>query len=178
MYHTFDITHQSYEEALEEFKKTLRNEETSSWRIDFIADHAQSRVIRDIVGSIFDYYQLVTPWKGRFTLVTDELVNNAIEHGSKSGDKNYCNINIRQDSVLFHISIEIHDPGHGDGVKDPETLNEIREEKLKKDQMDLGKRGRWLFIITERIVDKLTFESSPLGGIMVKIEKIIPLPRR
>lgn len=137
MYYTLDITHLSYEEALEEFKQTLKNEENLSWRIDFIADHAQSRVIRDIVGNIFDYFQLVTPWKGRFTLVTDELVNNAIEHGSQSGDKNYCTINIHQDSVLFNISIEIHDPGHGDGVKNPEALNEIREEKLQKDQMEL-----------------------------------------
>lgn len=122
MYTPLDITHLTYEEALDKFQRTLENEEHLSWRIDFIADHTQSRTIRDIVGSIFEFFRLVTPWKGRFTLVADELVNNAIEHGSKEGDLNYCIINIRQDDVLFHITMEIHDTGHGDGVKNPEAL--------------------------------------------------------
>lgn len=38
--------------------------------------------------------------------------------------------------------MEIHDTGHGDGVKDPEALNEIRDEKFKQDPMEVGRRGR------------------------------------
>lgn len=177
MHTPLDITHLTYEEALAEFKKTLDSSEHLSWRIDFIADHAQSRIIRDIVGNIFEFFKLVAPWKGRFTLVADELINNAIEHGSAEGDLNYCIIDVHQDTIIFRITMEIHDTGHGDGVKNPEALQEIREEKLHKDQMELWHRGRWLFLITEKIVDRLTFESSPLGGIMVKIEKVIPITK-
>lgn len=82
MYNTLDVTHLDYEVALSRFRETLEKAEFLSWRIDFIADHTQSKIIRDIVGSIFEYFQLVTPWKGRFILVTDELINNSIEHGS------------------------------------------------------------------------------------------------
>ena len=31
---------------------------------------------------IFDNFHVENPWKGRFVLITDELINNAIEHGS------------------------------------------------------------------------------------------------
>jgi anti-sigma regulatory factor (Ser/Thr protein kinase) len=50
--------------------------------IDFGADHSQSKIIRDFVGQIFDTHMIKAPWKGRFVLITDELINNAIEHGS------------------------------------------------------------------------------------------------
>lgn len=78
--YTLDITHLNYNEVMSRFKDTLEKEEYLSWRIDFIADYTQSKIIRDVVGSIFDFFELVTPWKGRFILVTDELINNAIEH--------------------------------------------------------------------------------------------------
>lgn len=38
--------------------------------------------------------------------------------------------------------MEIHDTGHGDGVKNPEELDEIRNEKQNQNAMEVGHRGR------------------------------------
>jgi anti-sigma regulatory factor (Ser/Thr protein kinase) len=38
----------------------------------------------------------------------------------------------------------------------------------------MEKRGRGLFHITEKLVDKLEFTQSPKGGLAVKVEKNIP----
>jgi len=46
-------------------------------------------------------------------------------------------------------------------------------EKFDSDEVYMGKRGRGLFRITEKIVDKLTFGVSNKGGLVVKIEKCI-----
>jgi hypothetical protein len=44
----------------------------------------------------------------------------------------------------------------------------------KTDGVYMDKRGRGLFHITEKLVDRLEFTESPKGGLAVKIEKNIP----
>lgn len=60
--------------------------------IEFGADHSQSKIIRDFVGKIFESNNIFSPWRGRLILITDELINNAIEHGSQVGDIDVCMI--------------------------------------------------------------------------------------
>jgi hypothetical protein len=81
MFH-IDISHLDYPEATQQIGKIYQNEISNriEYSIDFCADHAQSKIIRDFIGLIFDYYNINYPWRGRFILIADELINNAIEH--------------------------------------------------------------------------------------------------
>jgi hypothetical protein len=79
---SFDISHQEYEEALASLHRLCPDLKKVDITIEFGADHKHSKVLRDFVGSIFDAHGIFAPWRGRFILITDELVNNAIEHGS------------------------------------------------------------------------------------------------
>lgn len=92
-----DISHQEYSEAMSKLKNACPDFSRIEIIVDFSADHSQSKIIRDFVGSIFEYHNIRTPWGGRFILITDELVNNAIEHGSSEGDIDSCVIEALRD---------------------------------------------------------------------------------
>lgn len=81
MFH-FDISHQDYDTAMRLLRETYPDLSNIDIEIEFGTDHSQSKILRDFVGSVFDAHGVFAPWKGRFVLITDELVNNAIEHGS------------------------------------------------------------------------------------------------
>lgn len=78
-----DISHLEYDAAIMILSETLQDPDHISCQINFDADHSRSKVIRDFVGNLFDLHHIEQPWKGRFVLITDELINNAIEHGSQ-----------------------------------------------------------------------------------------------
>jgi anti-sigma regulatory factor (Ser/Thr protein kinase) len=143
--------------------------------IDFWADHAQSKIIRDFVGAIFEFHQIRTPWGGRFILITDELINNAIEHGSSEGDLDTCIIKAFQDTLEgFQITLEVHDTGNGKDGKKATEMSAVKESHTSQDGTYMEKRGRGLFHITEKLVDRLEFRESPRWGLAVRIEKVIP----
>ena len=77
-----DISHLDYPEAMNQIQELYQKEINTKieYSIDFRADHTQSKIIRDFVGLIFDSYSINYPWRGRFILIADELINNAIEH--------------------------------------------------------------------------------------------------
>lgn len=79
---TINISHLTYDEAQQSLADTLITKDNIHCTIEFGADHSQSKIIRDFVGKIFDIHKIEHPWRGRFILITDELINNAIEHGS------------------------------------------------------------------------------------------------
>ena len=79
---TIDISHLDSEEATRDLIAIADMNPIIECQIDFGTDHSQSKIIRDFIGYIFDKYSVDKLWRGRFVLITDELVNNAIEHGS------------------------------------------------------------------------------------------------
>jgi anti-sigma regulatory factor (Ser/Thr protein kinase) len=172
-----NISHLDYSEALSVLMATIREPGDIVCRIDFDADHRHSKVIRDFVWAIFDRACIGAPWRGRFVLITDELTNNAIEHGSLEGDIDSCYITARHDTIRgFSIVLEMHDTGRGKDAKDASHMEAIKVEKMNdtnSDGISLAKRGRGLFHITEKLVDRLTFDESQHGGLAVKIEKNI-----
>lgn len=172
-----NISHLSYEEAMKTLSEGIIDPKNIACQIDFDADHSRSKIIRDFVGHIFDIHKIRQPWRGRFILITDELINNAIEHGSSIGDIDSCIIHASKDSHdKFSIALEVHDTGTGKDAKDAKHMEDIRVKRLdKSDQrIYMNKRGRGLFHITEKLVDKLSFSTSDRWGLAVKIEKIIP----
>ena len=173
-----DISGLDYQAGLDLLKSHIHDRDQLKIHIDFWADHAHSKIIRDFVGILFDTFGVGNPWRGRFILITDELINNAIEHGSLPEDTDSCVIEVSEDEKWdFSIIIEVHDTGNGKDAKDATHMDEIKDEKLAKQENEhsvyLEKRGRGLFYITEKIVDRLSFSESPRGWLAVKIEKNI-----
>lgn len=175
-----DISHLSYEEAIRKLSTITPDLNNIKCQIEFDAEHSRSKIIRDFVGSIFDLHAINHPWRGRFILITDELINNAIEHGSIDGDIDSCIIEAGLDiNNEFYISLEVHDTGNGKDAKDAKHMEDIRNNRLKHSSNEgiyMKKRGRGLFHITEKLVDKLSFSISPRWWLAVKIEKSIPKP--
>jgi hypothetical protein len=71
----------------------------------------------------------------------------------------------------------VHDTWCGKDAKDAKHMEEIRTDRLKRsnEKVYMNKRWRWLFHITEKLVDRLSFSLSPKWGLAVKIEKSIPI---
>lgn len=172
-----NISDMTYEEAMRKLDHALEDPKHIVCQIEFSTDHSQSKIIRDFVWRVFDTYQINHPWKGRFVLITDELVNNAIEHGSALWDTDYCVVHAgRHDDGEFYISLEVHDTGKWKDAKDANKMEKIRSEKLQYNEngVYMNLRGRGLFHITEKLVDTLSFSESPHGWLAVKIEKYLP----
>ncbi len=171
-----DISHKEYESALKLLEKAIPDFSEIKVGIDFSADHAQSKIIRDFVWMIFDRHKVNTPWGWRFILITDELINNAIEHGSSKWDIDTCLIEAWHDTDgSFFITLEVHDTGTGKDAKTAEEMGAVKEsQEIEKGSVYMAKRWRWLFHITEKLVDRLEFRESPKGWLAVRIEKAIP----
>jgi anti-sigma regulatory factor (Ser/Thr protein kinase) len=171
----YNIAHKDYIEAMLFLRESLNDDDHIAFHIEFWASHEQSKILRDFVGLIFDKYNIHSPWRGRFILITDELINNAIEHGSMEGDVDSCIIHAgKRENDEFFIELEVHDTGNGKDAKDATHMESIKAEKLKnKNAAYMEKRGRGLFHITEKLVDRLSFSQSPKWGLAVKIQKKI-----
>lgn len=177
--HTLDISNMSYDVAMGELQGLLSNKDRMSCHIEFWADHSQSKIIRDFVWMIFDKHNINHPWRGRFILITDELINNAIEHWSAQGDIDSCIIESwMTPDKGFYITLEVHDTGRWKDAKDAEHMDQVKAKKLEEHNdawVHMEKRWRWLFYITEKLVDRLSFSESPKWWLAVKIEKNIPI---
>ena len=169
-----NIAHQHYTEAMSKIITALGDIHEVHCQIEFWADHSQSKIIRDFVGKIFDVHHVHALWRGRFILITDELINNAIEHGSAEDDIDSCVIHAgKGDNGLFQISLEVHDTGNGKDSWNVKNIIKIKENAKAGYGIYMGKRWRGLFHITEKLVDKLSFSESPKGGLAVKVEKTL-----
>lgn len=128
----------------------------------FKADYSQSKMIRDITLFLFEQNKIEVPWKNRFALVSDELVNNAIEYGSSPLDKNLFRIIFKQSDEKLLVNLEVYDTGKGIQAKTSAEMEAIRESKKQSGfQGYLGKRGRGLFQLVESLVDDLYFKDNP-----------------
>lgn len=175
--HILDITHLTSEIAEEKFFHLTPDITAISVTIIFGADYAQSKIIRDLVRSIFDRNAILPLYGWKFALVTDELLNNAIEHGSQPWDVNICVITATRDESKrrFYISLDVHDTGSGKKTT-PEAMWKLRKNiYLNMAGIYLKRRGRWLFLMVEKLVDKLDFQMSPHGWLLVHVEKTIKL---
>ena len=173
-----DISHLEYDVALAQLSGALVDPNHISCQIEFEADHSQSKIIRDFVGMVFDIHHIDSLWKGRFILITDELINNAIEHGSQKWDIDSCMIEAHIDwEYGLAISLEVHDTGRWKDAKGATHMETLRTARQVDEDTQHGiymeKRGRGLFYIIEKLVDRLSFTSSPKWGLAVKIEKYI-----
>jgi anti-sigma regulatory factor (Ser/Thr protein kinase) len=108
-------------------------------------------------------------WAHRMQTVVDELVNNAIEHGSRQNEEIELAFEVeRQKSV----TVTVIDHGHGPTGKTAAELNEIaRTARENAGKPNLALRGRGFQIISQWS-DSLTFADNEFGGISARAEKI------
>lgn len=77
----------------------------------FRSDYSQSKMIRDFVLFLFESNSINVPWKNRFALISDELVNNSIEYGSLPLDKNEIYVKFERVGTQISVLLEVRDTG-------------------------------------------------------------------
>ena len=125
------------------------------------------------------------PWKSRFILIIDELINNSIAYGSIEWEMNIFRLFIKEEKQnenqslnehSYTIRVEVQDTGTGEGTKTADEMRWIRDqshETFNSAGHYMGKRGRWLFMLTENLVDILDFQDNPEWGLTVIVQKSI-----
>ena len=178
-----DITHRSSSDLLDLYDQT--GEQQGSFEFSFPVNYQYSKVIRDFVALIFDRYGLMPPWKSRFILIIDELINNSIAYGSIEWEMNIFRLFIKEEKQnenqslnehSYTIRVEVQDTGTGEGTKTANEMRWIRDqshETFNSAWHYMGKRGRWLFMLTENLVDILDFQDNPKWGLTVIVQKSI-----
>lgn len=129
-------------------------------------------MIRDFILSLFERNSINVPWKNRFALISDELVNNSIEYGSLPLDKNEAYVRFSREGAELSVVLEVRDTGRGVEAKTSAEMEEIRKLKLSDGFSGyLGKRGRGLFQLITNLVDELYFRDNENGGLCVGVRK-------
>jgi|GEM_PF-442911 anti-sigma regulatory factor (Ser/Thr protein kinase) len=110
-------------------------------------------------------------WSFRFQSVVDELCNNAIEHGSASGEQ------IKITFVSYpnkSLEVSVEDSGTGPNKFSANQMLELfHEQKQKVQTQFLGLRGRGLAKIVSEWTDEIIFEDSSDGGLIVRVRKFM-----
>jgi anti-sigma regulatory factor (Ser/Thr protein kinase) len=161
-----------YDSCIATLRSELRDFANARIEISFPAEYRYSKPIRDLVSYVLEQTAVNPPWNRRFALITDELVNNSIEHGSHEGDTNafVCETRAEDDGLL--IMLAVTDSGRGPHPTTADAMRKARTDKVNKGFADhAGTRGRGLFQIIENLADSMEFEDNPGGGLTVRIIK-------
>jgi len=145
-------------------------------KVEYPAIFASSKILRDLIIDIADFFNFKWTWKSRLTLIADELNNNWIEYWSLETDINKMSININTLWDEIELFLEVEDTWKW---KDSKTAKEMilkrNTKKLKGFHKNEWIRWRWLFMIIEKLVDELYFKDWENWGLIVWIRKKIEI---
>ncbi|MDD5769493.1 MAG: ATP-binding protein [Candidatus Gracilibacteria bacterium] len=140
----------------------------------FKSDFNNTKHIRDVLFVISGILGIDSTWKNRFVLIVDELNNNAIEYGTKKGGLNILRFKGKKQDGKIFINIEVEDEGNGTKSKKACDMEILRNQKTELGFNNHNSiRGRGLFLIITKLVDKLYFKDSQKGGLIVGIDKVL-----
>ncbi|MCK9272184.1 ATP-binding protein [Candidatus Gracilibacteria bacterium] len=153
--------------------EVLLDEHGKSMKITIPASMTFSSILRDLIGSLIQNdTQFSSKWKHRIQLMADELINNAIEHGSAPGNIVKITLTISNNSD-FEIIIE--DSGTG---KKQINANELMDfVKASREAMTVNPlsnksiRGRGLAMIVLNWSDDFKYENNSTGGLTARMCK-------
>lgn len=169
---SIDISPLEQQDLLDFFAENITDFTDFEVKIEFVSDYTQSKMIRDAILHLFERNNINLPWKNRFALISDELVNNSIEYGSMPLDKNAMYIKFSPIKGGISVEIEVSDTGRWPEAKTSQEMEQIRKLKeMRWFDSYLGKRGRGLFQLITNLVDELYFRDSEQGGLTVGIRK-------
>lgn len=171
-----DISNIEDQELLEAVNSQIQDLSNFEILLIFKSDYSQSKLIRNLILNLFERNNINNPWKSRFWLVADELVNNSIEYWSLPLDKNIFYFKFNKNSDFVDIIMEVHDTGRWAFGKKAIDMEKIRQEKeLKWFNNYLWKRWRGLFFLVKNVADKLSFMDKDKGGLIVRVDKRLVL---
>ncbi len=146
--------------------------------VEYPAIFRSSKVLRDFIVDMADFFHFKSTWKSRLTLIADEMNNNGIEYGSKENDINKMIIRtfINWDSV--EVSLEVEDTGHWKDAKTAAEMEDLRDKKKWATFAEHNSiRWRGLFMIISRLVEELYFKDTKTWGLIVGIKKKIEIEK-
>jgi anti-sigma regulatory factor (Ser/Thr protein kinase) len=149
-----------------------------NWVIDieFIygSNFKNTKLLRDFVEEIFFYLWLWSEDVIKIILIVDELNNNAIEYWTEKWWYNKMRLKCSKDGEQIDINIEVEDTGNWAKHKNSLEMETLRAHQLKlwyNDHKSI--RGRWLFMIIVKTVDRLYFRDTDNWWLIVWIKKRI-----
>ena len=126
------------------------------YKISFPADFKVIPAVREMIAHTAMLEGFNHQQAERLRSVTDELCNNAIEHGSQPTSE--VLLEVQSDENAMKITCQ--DQGHGNTLKAADIQKRISGEE----PIETG-RGRGLKMIVQSFVDELRFEDRKEGGI-------------
>lgn len=108
---SIDISQLEQQQLIDFFNQSILDFTNFEIQIEFKSDYAQSKIIRDAILYLFEKNHISLPWKNRFALISDELVNNSIEYGSMPLDRNFIFIKFSPIDDGIGVLIEVTDTG-------------------------------------------------------------------
>lgn len=129
-----------------------------NYTITFLADYKHILPLRDLVYQTALQEGFSKEKAEHLKSVVDELCANAIQHGSKEGNK----IVLQVIGDKKTIKIICQDEGRGNKLKAKEI-----EKIIRRNVSLASKRGRGLSLIVKSFVDELTIRDQKGGGIII-----------
>lgn len=169
---SLDISKLEPEEIVARMDELLPDPASCEMELTYLAHFPLSRHVRETLAHLLRRNGIDDRWQNRFALISDELVNNSIEHGSATGETNsfYMKIAKGEDGFLT-LTLEVTDTGHGLHAKNATEMVALLAEKKKTWFTDATrKRGRG-FQIMEKLVDRVYFRDATKGGLTVGVTK-------
>lgn len=141
-------------------------------QFEYSSDFKNTKKLRNFIEIIFEKFQISQKYIARFIIATDEMNNNAIEYGSLSHENNYLRVDIKRNWKKLSVSIEVEDSWNGKFAKTAEEMEEFRKTRVNENYHDHRSiRWRGLFLIIIKIVDKLYFQNTKNGWLIVGFKK-------
>lgn len=113
-------------------------------------------------------------WAFRFQSIVDELCNNAIEHGSRPGEKIEI---IFETKGSEYIQIIVKDTGTSEKPLKAAQIRDMVQERKQQNIVNGLIRGRGLSKIVSEWTDELEFTDNEKGGISVRVKKLLNDPK-
>lgn len=153
--------------------EVLLDEHGKSMKISIPASMTFSSILRDLIGSLIQNdTKFSSKWKHRIQLMADELINNAIEHGSSPGSLVKITLTLANNSD-FDVMIE--DTGTGKKQINAEELMNFaktnREAMTANPLSNKTIRWRGLAMIVLNWSDNFTYENNESGGLVARMCK-------
>lgn len=145
--------------------------------IHYISDFRSAKILREITDTLCKNFGMIPKWRTRVVLILDELHNNAIEYGSRTGDINTFFFQLtKEEKGGLRLEASVTDSGFGPKAKKAAEMEQIRKVHENEDFSHHSSiRGRGLFLIISQLVDALLFDDATQGGLRVTVVKRLSL---